>query len=163
MWDRNLKNSLVIFSFIFLMPFVLTAQLRQVYLDLVSTNNHIQKISFYSPSSGYIASTDNASDFVGFTTDSGHTIIKRYITLANVNFNGYPVNLTFGFSISGVKAFNQDTILAYGDYGFVPSILYSTNGGLSYILLFHSSPGNGQFTYVNDMVFPQNNNIGRCV
>ena len=163
MWDRNLKNSLVIFSFIFLMPFVLTAQLRQVYLDQVSTNNHIQKISFYSPSSGYIASTDNASDFVGFTTDSGHTIIKRYITLANVNFNGYPVNLTFGFSISGVKAFNQDTILAYGDYGFVPSILYSTNGGLSYILLFHSSPGNGQFTYVNDMVFPQNNNIGYAV
>ena len=137
--------------------------MRQVYSDIVSTNNNIQKISFYSPSSGYIASTDNSFDWVGFTSDSGRTITKRFITLGNVNYNGYSVNLTFGFGIKGVKAFNQDTLIAYGDYGFVPSILYSTNGGLSYLLVFHSKYSLTAFSEICDMIFPQNNALGFAV
>ena len=139
-------------------------QMRQIYSDLSSTNNEIKKISFYSPSSGYIASTGHSEDWVGFTSDSGRTIIKRPITLGNVNYNGYSVNLTFGFSIRGVKAFNRDTLIAYGDYGWVPAILYSNNGGLSFLLVYHSQFNPLQlYGPVADMIFPQNNNIGYAV
>jgi len=155
------------FSFIFLIHLCvvqISGQMRQVYVDPGGEFRIIQKISFYSPSQGFIASTDNGPGFVGFTTDSGRTFTKRFITLGNVNYNGYSVNLTFGFGIKGVKAFNQDTIIAYGDYGLVPAILYSTNGGVSYLLVYHSqfNPNllNGGIT---DMVFPENNNIGYAV
>ncbi|MBK6829207.1 MAG: hypothetical protein IPG86_21405 [Chitinophagaceae bacterium] len=76
------------------------AQMRQIHLDVTNTNNGIKKLSFYSASEGYIACTESSFDWVGYTTDSGHTYIKRYITLANVNYNGYSVNPTFGFGIS---------------------------------------------------------------
>src|SRR5205085_8337038 len=121
------------------------------------------KLSFYTASTGYVASTGAPDDWIGFTTDSGRTFIKRYITNTNVNYNGYSVNLTFGFGIQGVKAFSQDTVIVYGDYGLVPAILYSTNGGISYILIFHSQAGGTYFHEVYDMVFPQNNNIGYAV
>ena len=141
-----------------------SGQMRQVHLDPGGDYKIIQKISFYSPSHGFIASTDNGPGFVGFTTDSGRTFTKRFITLGNVNYNGYPVNLTFGFGISGVKAFNQDTIIAYGDYGLVPAILYSTNGGLTYLLVYHSQFNPNQLsTGITDMVFPENNNIGYAI
>ena len=138
------------------------SQMRQIYSDVVNTSNDIRKLSFYSPTSGYVASTEASDDWIGFTSDSGRTFIKRYITLGNVNYNGYNVNLTFGFGIQGVKAFSQDTLIVYGDYGLVPAILYSTNGGVSYILIFHSQAGT-YFHEVYDMVFPQNNNIGYAV
>ncbi len=147
--------------FIFLLS---TAQMRQIYVDPGGDYRIIRKISFYSASHGYIASSDNGPAFIGFTADSGRTFTKRFITLGNVNYNGYYVNLTFGFDIRGVKAFSQDTIIAYGDYGLVPAILYSTNGGLSYLLVYHSqfSP-NYLSTGVTDMVFPENNNTGYAI
>src|SRR5690349_8293258 len=82
------------------------AQMRQVYKD-ADENNHIYKISFYSPSEGYIA----FGKWIGYTIDSGRTYTKKFITLSNVDFNGYTVNVTFGFEINGVKAFNKDTII----------------------------------------------------
>lgn len=155
--------------FNFILPFLVfvgqvNGQMRQVYLDPGGDYKIIQRISFYSASQGYIASSDNGPPFVGFTTDSGRTFTKRFITLGNVNYNGYYVNLTFGFGISGVKAFSQDTIIAYGDYGLVPAILYSTNGGISYVLVYHSQFSSTQLsTGITDMVFPENNNIGYAV
>src|SRR4029079_1699429 len=92
------------------LSFSANAQMRQVYKD-ADENNHIYKISFYSPSEGYIA----FGKWIGYTTDSGRTFTKKFITLSNVDFNGYTVNVTFGFEINGVKAFNKDTIIAYGD------------------------------------------------
>jgi hypothetical protein len=140
------------------------SQMRQIHLDLVNTNNEIKKLSFYSPSEGFIACTEFSADWVGYTIDSGRTYVKRYITLGNVNFNGYPVNITFGFGISGVKAFNQNNIVVYGDYGLVPSILYSTNGGVSYTLIYHSQFNPLQLlTGIEDMSFPENNAIGYAV
>ena len=130
--------------------------MRQVYVDNIA-DNEIYKLSFYSPSVGYVA----FRDWIGYTTDSGRTFTKKYITMGNVNYNGYSVNLTFGFGISGVKAFDQNNIIAYGDYGLVPSILYSSNGGNSYTLIFHSQYNPLQLsTGIQDMVFPQNNSIG---
>lgn len=138
--------------------------MRQIHLDLTNTNNGIKKLSFYSASEGFIACTESSFDWVGYTVDSGRTYIKRYITLGNVNYNGYSVNITFGFGISGVKAFNQNNILVYGDYGLVPAILSSTNGGVSYTLIYHSQfDPFALLTGIEDMAFPENNNIGYAI
>src|SRR6187402_1165616 len=136
------------------------AQMRQVYIDNIEPDNEIFKLSFYSASEGYVATWD----WIGYTTDSGRTFTKKYITLSNVNYNGYGVNLTFGFAINGVKAFNQNTILAYGHYGLVPAILRSTDGGNNYTLIYHSQFDPFQLrTGITDMVFPQNNTTGYAV
>jgi hypothetical protein len=131
-----------------------------VYLDSTVEENEIFKLGFYSATSGYVA----FRDWIGYTTDSGRTFIKKYITPGNVNYNGYTVNLTFGFGINGVKAFNRDSLIAYGHYGFVPAILYSTDGANTFKLVFQSQYNPTQFnTGVMDMVFPENNNIGYAV
>lgn len=136
----------------------LRAQLRQVHLDETANNNSIYKISFYAVSSGYVA----FEDCIGYTTDTGRTFTKKFITAGNVNFNGYGnVNLTFGFGINGVKAFNQSNLIVYGHYGLVPAILYSGNGGNSFTLVFHSQFNSQQLrTGITDMSFPQNNSTG---
>ena len=140
------------------------AQMRQVYYDTVSTNNDIRRISFYTPAEGYIASTDRQFCWVGYTADSGRTFTRKYITLSNVDYNGYSVNLTFGFDLQGVKAFSRDTLVAYGDYGFVPAILHSTNGGTTFKLIYHSQFDPWQFrTGITDMIFPGNGNTGYAV
>jgi len=158
---RTKNYSSKLLSFFILFQFVipnLHAQMRQVHLNTV--NNDIKKISFFSQKEGFVA----FSNWIGYTLDSGRTFAQRPITNGNVNFNGYSVNLTFGFGISGVKAFDQNTILVYGDYGLVPSILTSTNGGSTYTLIYHSQFNSTQFsTGITDMVFPQNNAIGYAV
>jgi photosystem II stability/assembly factor-like uncharacterized protein len=136
------------------------AQMRSVYVDPSQPYNEIQKISFYSPSQGYIA-TDR---YIGYTTDSGRTITPKYITWSNVDYNGFN-NVNFlGFGISGVKAFNEDTVIVYGDYGLVPAILFSTDKGNTFRLLYHtfydpSKKTNG----ITDMVFPENKNTGYAI
>ncbi|THU37040.1 hypothetical protein FAM09_18980 [Niastella caeni] len=137
-----------------------SAQMRQLSIDAADDMNEVQEFSFYSPSEGYVAYTK----YIGFTTDSGRTITRKYITLSNVNFNNYPVNLTFGFGIEGVKAFNQDTIIVYGDYGMVPSILYSTDRGNSFTLVYHDRYDGFAFkSGITSMVFPQDHTIGYAV
>lgn len=154
------KNACVLFLFMFL-PFLLIctqAQMRQVYTD-PDENNHIEKISFYSPSEGYVAFTK----WIGFSSDSGRTFIKKYITLGNVDYNGYSVNLTFGFGIKGVKAFNKDNLIVYGDYGFVPAILYSIDQGNSFRLVYQSQFNLSRLSGITDLIFPGNSNIGYAV
>jgi IPT/TIG domain/FG-GAP-like repeat/Secretion system C-terminal sorting domain/Photosynthesis system II assembly factor YCF48/PKD domain len=137
-----------------------SGQMRQIYLDPDSTNT-VNKLSFYAPNEGYVA----FQHWIGYTTDSGRTFTKIYITNTNVNFNGYNgANYVYGFDITGVKAFNKDTLVAYGDYDLVPSILYSTDGGNTFTLVFWSEvtlhldlPG------ITDLVFPQNDNIGYAI
>jgi photosystem II stability/assembly factor-like uncharacterized protein len=148
----------LIFSINFLATITARGQMRQVYLD-TDQQNEIKKMSFYTPSEGYIATTK----WVGYTIDSGRTVTKKFITLSNVNYNGYSVNLTFGFGINGVKAFNQNTFIVYGDYGLVPAILYTTNGGTSYTLIFQSQFAFVPNSSITDMVFPQNGSIGYAI
>lgn len=133
--------------------------MRQVHVE--SIDNPVNKFSFLNASTGYVA----FRDFIGFTTDSGRTFIQRPITYGNVAYGNYSVNLLFGFTIAGVKALASNTIIVYGDYGFVPSILFSNDGGLNYSLVFHSRydpmtlPGS-----VNDISFPApGGNIGYAV
>lgn len=137
------------------------AQMRQLSLDATTDVNEALEFSFYSPSEGYVAFTK----YIGFTTDSGRTFTPKPITLSNVNLNNYPaVNLTFGFGIKGVKAFSQDTIIVYGDYGLVPSILYSTDGGASFTLVYHDRYDIFSLkTGITSMVFPQDHTTGYAV
>ncbi|ACU61684.1 FG-GAP-like repeat-containing protein [Chitinophaga pinensis] len=136
------------------------AQMRQMYLDADEDNN-IKKVSFYSPNEGFVA----FSNWIGYTTDSGRTYTKKFITVRNVDYGSYTnINITFGFGIGGVKAFDKNTLIVYGDYGLVPSILYSVDGGNSFKLVFHSQYNPLQLsTGIKDIVFPQNGNIGYAV
>ncbi|HEX6430494.1 MAG TPA: IPT/TIG domain-containing protein, partial [Niastella sp.] len=134
--------------------------MRQLSVDATDGMNEVQEFSFYAPSEGYVA----FSKYIGFTTDSGRTFTRKYITFSNVNYNTYPVNLTFGFGIKGVKAFNQDTIIVYGDYGIVPSILYSTDRGNSFTLVYHDRYDVFAFkSGITSMIFPQDHTIGYAV
>src|SRR5687768_14671988 len=99
-----------------LLSFQASSQMRQIYVETLQPDNEIRGISFYSPSHGFVG----FKDWIGFTSDSGRNFVKKYITWSNVDYNGYSVNLTFGFTIEGVKAFSADTVIAYGDYGWVP-------------------------------------------
>ncbi|MDQ6902508.1 MAG: YCF48-related protein, partial [Bacteroidota bacterium] len=153
------KKALFLLLIFFAFPLVFFGQFRQIYLDQDSSNE-IRNIGFITPTEGYVA----FSNFVGYTQDSGHTFLKKYITNNNVNFNGYLVNLTFGFDIRGVHVFSRDSLLVYGDYGFVPSILLSTDGGNTFKLIYNSTInlttlGRG----ITNMVFPGNNGIGFAV
>ncbi len=140
---------------------ITSAQMRQLYIDTVTINNNIKKISFYSPSQGWLAGYDNSVTWVAYTADSGKTLAKKSITGSNVNYNGNAVNLSFGFDIAGVKAFNQNALLVYGDYGLVPSILYSGDGGNSFTLVYHSQYNDFELSGgITDMVFPENNSVG---
>jgi photosystem II stability/assembly factor-like uncharacterized protein len=136
------------------------AQMRQAYVDNASADNEIHKISFYNSSSGFVA----FRDWLGFTSDSGHTFIKKYVTTGNVNYGPYSVNLTFGFWIAGVKAFDQNTVVLYGHYGLEPTILYSNDAGNSFTVVYHRpyslNQANGGIT---DIAFPENNSIGYAV
>lgn len=133
-----------------------TGQMRQVHVDTLQEGSDIQNISFYSASEGYVA----FKYWIGFTSDSGRTFTNKYIN-SNVDYNGYTVNLTIGFNIGGIKAFNQDNIIVYGHYGGVPAILYSNNGGDTYTLVFHSQFNQLVLTgSIISMAFPQNGSIG---
>ncbi|GAA3919554.1 hypothetical protein GCM10022209_10500 [Chitinophaga oryziterrae] len=131
-----------------------------MYLD-TDEDNDIRKVSFYSPNEGYVA----FANWIGYTTDSGRTYTKKFITASDVNYGSYTnINLTFGFGIQGVKAFDKNTLIVYGDYGLVPSILYSVDGGNSFKLVFYSQYDPSQLrTGIKDIVFPQNDNIGYAV
>ncbi|MCF6407300.1 FG-GAP-like repeat-containing protein [Chitinophaga filiformis] len=150
--------SLVIICIFSLSPAL--AQMRQMYLD-TDEDNDIKKISFYSPNEGYVA----FRNWIGYTTDSGKTFTKKFITVNNVNYGNYTnINITFGFGINGVKAFDKNSIIVYGDYGLVPSILYSTDGGNSFKLVFHSQFDPLELRIgIRDIIFPQNDNIGYAI
>lgn len=127
-------------------------QMRKIFSD-TSTAQHFQNFSFYTSSEGYAASTGITNPWVGYTTDTGRTFTKKFITLSNVNWNGYSPNLTFGFYPNGVKAFDKNNLIVFGDYGFVPAILTSSNGGNSFTLVFLSQLGFIPNTSVVDMAF----------
>src|SRR5882762_3709112 len=68
------------------------------------SSDNINGMYFLTPATGYVA----FNKFIGFTQDSGRTFIRRTVTTSNVNYNGYSVGLTFGFTPMGVFAFSTD-------------------------------------------------------
>jgi hypothetical protein len=154
---RSWKLILPLVSFL-MASSTLRAQLREVYRGS-NANDDINGMSFISPSTGFVA----FSKFVGFTQDSGHSYVQRPITTSNVNYNGYQVGLTFGFTPTGVVAFSKDSLLAYGDFSFEPSILFSADQGQTWKLVFHrdmnaSAPALSEG--ITDIEFPGNGSTG---
>lgn len=144
--------------FCFLLIFIAlsdaSAQMRQIHAEYSDPENEIKDISFFSSSEGFVA----FRKWIGYTTDTGRTYIQRSIRIDNVDMNGYPVNLTFGFSISSIKAFDRNNIVVAGDYGTVPSILTSSDGGNNFKISFHSQYGQISLKGgIAAMVFPQGN------
>lgn len=123
---------LLILLIFFTLPLAIFSQWRIKY-DGTNLNNDIKSVSFITPSTGYLAS----EDWIGFSTDSGRTIQRRDITMSNIDFSSYSVNLLFGFSIEDIHAFSTDTLIVSGDFGFEPSILYSTDGGATWLVVAH--------------------------
>lgn len=107
--------------------------LFRVKFNNKNLNGSINGIHFVTPAKGFAA----FSNAVGYTQDSGHTFTFRNITIGNTNFNGYSVNLTFGFMPNGVYAFSQDSLFTYGHFGAEPSILFSANQGISWKVVYH--------------------------
>lgn len=153
------KLLIYLFSFVLLLVFSqANGQLKQIYKD-TNEDNEVRKFSFYSKTEGYVA----FRDFIGYTTDGGVTYQKKQVKSTNVNFNSYNVNLTFGFAISGVKAFDKNNLVIYGDYGLVPAILTSADGGETYKVVYHQQSSATKFSYMVDMVFPNNGSIGYAI
>ncbi|MDQ3279205.1 MAG: hypothetical protein M3Q06_12825, partial [Bacteroidota bacterium] len=123
---------LTIFAVLF--PFLSFSQWEAVYHGADSTNE-ITGISFYTATEGYIAS----GSYIGYTQDGGKSFQKKTISFSNVNFNGYGVNLTFGFTPAGITALAKDRLLVYGDYGLEPAILYSADAGNTFKLVYHKN------------------------
>lgn len=137
------------------------SQYREVYQGTNETNT-INGMSFLSPSTGFVAFTD----FIGFTTDSGRSFVQHKVEFGNTDYNGYTVNLTFGFYTQGVKAFTKDSLFAYGHFGTEPSILFSANGGVSWKVVFHRDLNTNAPSYnqgITDLVFPDNGNTAFAV
>jgi len=136
--------------------FQASSQMRKVHDDYQLLD--VLRLNFLSPSEGYVAFTTS----IGYTADSGRTFTRKEITLNNVDFNNYTVNVTFGFGINGVRAFSKDTLLVYGDYGLVGAILYSVNGGNTFKLIYHGNAGNLTSGF-QDMVFAGNSATGFAI
>ncbi|MBV4360411.1 FG-GAP-like repeat-containing protein [Pinibacter aurantiacus] len=132
--------------------------MRKIHIESDPAND-IRKISFFSPSEGFVAFAKD----IGYTADSGKTFIKKKITLNNVDFNNYTVGILFGFYINGIKAFDKNNILVYGDYGEEPSILSSSDGGNTFKLVYHQPMSYNLTNSVTEMVFPDNGDVGYAI
>jgi len=137
----------------------MAGQMRRIHEE-ANDVNEVFNFSFYSQKEGYTA----FSNGIAFTQDSGRTYTSKYITLDNVDFGDYYVNLVPGFLTYGCRAFSRDTLIAYGSYGLVPAILYSVDQGNTYKLIFYSLYDPNELgPAVVDMVFPQKSNIGYAI
>ena len=154
------KKSVTLLILLFLLGWLTPAgaQFHEVHIE--PDVDHAVKLSLYSPSEGFVA----FNKYIGYTTDSGRTYTKKTITTSNVDYSGNPVNLTFAFTINGVKAFDKNNIFVYGDYGFQPAILHSTDGGNTFKIVFWIAPSLVSNTpSITDLVFPQNDNIAYAI
>jgi photosystem II stability/assembly factor-like uncharacterized protein len=134
-----------------------SAQFQQVYLD-PDESNGIINTSFYSTNEGYVA----FRNWIGLTTDGGRSFQQKTIGFNNVDFGLQSVS--FPWTTRGVKAFDRNNILVYGEWGGVPSILSSGDGGNSFRMVFYSRIDPLHFNNgITDLVFPQNGSVGYAV
>lgn len=135
------------------------AQFNQVFVES-DMENEVLNASFYTANDGYVAFTK----WLGVTHDGGKTFIKKPIEYGNVDWGSNPVSLTFGFGFKGVRAFDANNIIVFGEFGGVPSILTSANGGNTFKLVFWSKIGTFDFNDgILDMTFPGNGAVGYAV
>jgi photosystem II stability/assembly factor-like uncharacterized protein len=134
----------------------LHAQWRNIYKGADSTNP-VASASFFSPSGGFIAT----NKWIGLTADSGYTYQQLFIGNGNVNYEGDNVDLTFGFLPSDIQAYSSSSLLVSGNYGYEPSILYSSDGGSDWQLVYHRNLGtNAASNSLYQLAFPGNSSTG---
>jgi hypothetical protein len=136
----------------------LHAQWRSIYQD-ADSSNPVVAASFFTPASGFVATYD----WIGFSSDSGHTFQQRNPSFSNVNFNNYPVNLTFGFTASDIQAFGSNTLVVSGNYAWQPSVLYSSNGGMNWQLVYWAPLTSAASNSEYKMSFPGGGSTGYAV
>ncbi|MGN6420118.1 MAG: T9SS type A sorting domain-containing protein [Pseudobacter sp.] len=156
------KQTLLILIILLLSVFQsANAQFSEMYQG-TDEYNPVTGMSFLNSTTGFVA----FSKFIGYTEDGGKTFVKRSVSYANTNFNGYSVGLTFGFAAKGVVAFSATSLLVYGDFSFEPSILYSSDGGQSWLLVFHRNINLNAPRFsdgITDMKFPGGGQTGYAV
>jgi uncharacterized protein (TIGR02145 family) len=159
-----MKKSLTISKIIFFLLLVYSSffpalgQMRQIYIE-PTWENPLLKLSFFSPSQGFVV----FEDWLGYTSDSGRTFVKKPISAYNVNSNGYDIPF-LGFIANGVKALDQNNLFVYGKDVTIPTILFSNNGGTTFSVVFHSLyDPQSTIDGINDIIFPQNSTVGYAV
>lgn len=134
-----------------------SGQFTQVYLDQ-DASNEVINTSFYSATEGYVA----FKRWIGFTTDGGKSFQKKTVGTNNVDLGLQSVSLPW--ATKGVKAFDSNNLLVYGDWDGVPSILSSADGGNTFKMVLYSRINLLHFNNgITDIVFPQNGSIGYAV
>ncbi len=108
------------------------AQKRRSTIGDGKPGNTIRQLSFFSPKEGWVA----AQGWIAFTADSGKTYSQRFIRPENVHLGLHNPNQQHGFRVEGVKALSRDTVLVYGDYSWQGAILYSTDAGNTFNLVW---------------------------
>ncbi|AXY74205.1 hypothetical protein D3H65_09565 [Paraflavitalea soli] len=150
----------VLFLAIQFITAVADAQMRQVYLDDSPEHNPIKSISFYSPSAGYVA----FHDWIGYTTDSGRSFTRKYLTNGNIDFTGSPLIGLLGYVNNGMQALDQQTILMYGQRVGDAIIFRSTDGGNTFrVAYFRPIDANNIGSGIEAMSFPQNGTVGYAI
>ena len=96
--------AVVILNFCFL---DLTGQMRRIHEEQFDPDNELVNFSFYSNKEGY---GNFLHSGIAYTQDTGRTYISRAVTLNNVDFGNYYVNITFGFTAYGSRWNNHSRI-----------------------------------------------------
>ncbi|PVD50557.1 hypothetical protein DC498_19215 [Terrimonas sp.] len=137
--------------------FTTQGQFRKIYLDSDSKND-IVGIHLLSAKEGFVA----FKKWIGYTQDSGYTFNKRY--LDQVNIDGSFINVSSVFDINGVYAIDKNRIFVFGSFGFEPSLLLSTNGGISYDFVYHAQViVNVENDGVQKIDFPTKSSVGYAI
>lgn len=155
MKQANICRTLLLLLVLQLVHTTVPAQLRKIYSDTQTPNNYISSLGFYSPKEGYAA----FNGYVGYTSDSGHTFIKKFIGSGNVDLNGNTVDAGTTFRLDGLKSFSHDTVLVYGAWGNQGAILYSTDACATYKMVYRS-PSLTNTSDFQQMIFPENHVVG---
>jgi hypothetical protein len=140
---------------VFFICTTLNAQWRKLYSN-TDTNSFTFGASFYTQSSGFFANTK----WVGFTTDTGRTILQRPINMSNIDLNGFSLSGIPVFTPRDVKAFNKDTLIVTARFGLNPIIVKSTNGGITWKVVYYENVFIDFENYFSTISFPDNGNIG---
>lgn len=146
---RTFLLSLIVF-----LPSIVSAQWRNIYKG-ADEFNEIIDASFYTAAEGYVLS----EKWVGATLDSGYTLQKSFIdVLKNIDYNGYNVGITLGFTPQAVHGLEKNKLLVLGGFYGEPAVLSSIDNGASWKVVYHRNLVLGGETFIATQAFefPEN-------
>ncbi|WP_353482907.1 hypothetical protein [Haliscomenobacter sp.] len=139
----------LLLSIILFLPLVAVAQWRNIYRGNDEFNDLIDA-SFYTAAEGYVLS----EKWVGATLDSGYTFQKSFIdVLKNIDYNGYRVSITAGFTPQAVHGIEKNKLLVLGGFYGEPAVLSSTDNGANWKVVYHRNLVLGGETFIATLDF----------